>query len=356
MHFITKLFRSDKQPIDLLEPYTQMVRENKIAFDVQQSKILTALNNFENAPRQEKGGVYIYGPVGRGKTMITQLYIDSIQEPQKERMHFYNFMNFIHDEMRKLPHATDPIKTVIRNLGKRVKFLLLDEFQVTDIGDAMILRKVLQYIFANNIKLITTSNVKPSDLYLNGLQRENFLPAIDIISKNMTILQLSHPTDYRTVKSNDEQTAYITSASHTAQDFRELFLQTIDHQATQPRTIYVGSRPIQINETHQKTAWISFEELCCAALGPNDYEKITQNFQHIFLCNLPVMNPDNRNEARRFCTFIDKAYENKIKVSIFAQDKPENIYTKGDFSMEFNRTVSRLYEMQSAEYCNSNTQ
>jgi len=365
-----RINNSDIRGASVSEAYRNLVAEDKIAFDAAQEKVAAQLSEFaaelENynpkANRLKrfitgktlaKHGFYIFGEVGRGKSMLMDLFFTVVPVSSKRRAHFHSFMQDVHKriyEWRKI-NSGDPIPDVARDIFNEAWLLCFDEFQVSDITDAMILSRLFSEFFKAGMVVISTSNAAPDDLYKNGLQRDGFLPFIALIKKNVTVLNLNANEDYRLKKLRAFQSLYFSPLSAAAEETAEnIFAKLCMSGEINEREIAVNGRKIIARETCGDTAKFSFAELCEAPLGPADYIEIARNFGTIILTGIPKLSKEKRNEAKRFVTLIDELYEHKVKLICTAETAPEQLYTEGEGAFEFKRTVSRLYEMQSETY------
>ncbi|MDP4796526.1 MAG: cell division protein ZapE [Rhodospirillales bacterium] len=309
--------------------------------------------------RQPPKGLYLWGGVGRGKSMIMDLFFDHVPIEHKQRVHFHAFMQEVHrrihafresQKLGKVSESKDPLPPLARVIAERAWLLCFDEFHVTDIADAMILGRLFEALFAQGVVIVATSNRHPKDLYKDGLQRDRFLPFIDVLLQHMNVLEVQAARDYR-LERLQSMDAYLTPSGPVAdmkleQDFESL---TIGFKAKKT-TLDVNGRAVDIARTAEGVACVDFDELCAKPLGPGDYLAIASRFHTLLLRNVPKLGPENRNEAKRFVTLIDALYEAKVNFICSAAVPPVELYTEGDGAFEFERTVSRLMEMQSPEY------
>jgi len=301
-------------------------------------------------------GIYIYGGVGRGKSMLMDLFYEQLALKQKRRVHFHAFMQEVHVslyEWRKKhnedPDAKDPIEPLAQKICHKTKILCFDEFQVTDIADAMLLGRLFEAIIANGTTVIVTSNSHPDDLYKDGLQREAFLPFIEFIKQHVDIAELDAEKDYRLSHLKALSTVYFTPIGPESESFlEEAFLDLIHHAPAHKTILTVHNRTIELERTHGMVAYVSFDDLCKEALGAADYIEIASEFSTLLLSDIPKFTAEDRNEARRFTLLIDELYEHKVKLICSASTPPDQLYHKQ--TTENARTVSRLMEMQSIRY------
>lgn len=299
-------------------------------------------------------GIYMYGDVGRGKSMLTDLFFDGAPVAAKRRVHFHEFMREVHERLKdireqKLDKKEDAIVILAKQLTTEAWLLCFDEFQVTNIADAMILGRLFKTLFEQGVVIVATSNRVPDDLYKNGLQRDRFLPFIDMINQKLDVMQLASPTDYRLGREGGEQT-YFYPLNMEARD--QLHAQFEDMTRGQAKADYViiKSRQIDVPKRYERIAYFTFADLCVKPYGANVYLELATLFDVIFIEAIPLLSPKNRNEAERFVHLIDALYEHKVKLICSAAALPQSLYPEGDGAFEFQRTVSRLMEMQSEDY------
>ncbi len=299
-------------------------------------------------------GLYMYGDVGRGKSMLTDLFFDGAPVAAKRRVHFHEFMREVHERLKqiredKLDKKEDAIVVLASQLTQEAWLLCFDEFQVTNIADAMILGRLFEALFENGVVIVSTSNRVPQDLYKDGLQRDRFLPFIDMIMEKLDVMELASPTDYRLGRESGEQTYFYPLDMEARDQLHEQFEEMTNGQARADYVI-VKSRQIDIPKMYEHIAFFNFADLCLRPYGANVYLELATLFDVIFIEAIPELSPMKRNEAERFVHLIDALYEHKVKLVCSAAALPENLYPEGDGAFEFQRTVSRLMEMQSEEY------
>lgn len=313
-------------------------------------------------------GLYIYGGVGRGKSMLMDIFFRDAPVVKRRRVHFHAFMQEIHGLRARLGHGAGaaiktkgPMRTVaargddlVAQVAARVaegaQLLCFDEFQVLDIADAMILGRLFEALFELGVVVVATSNRPPRDLYKNGLQRENFLPFIDLIQQKLDVLHLDSPTDYRLETMRQMDVFLSPLGEATDARLRDYFAQLTHGADVGPETILVNDRRVVIPLASDDIAFASFADLCEAMLGPADYLAIAGRFDVLCLSRIPQLDSNRRNEAKRFVTLVDALYEHKVKLICSAEGPPESLYPAGDGAFEFERTVSRLFEMRSEGY------
>lgn len=313
------------------------------------------LGGNHDAPRTTQG-LYLWGGVGRGKSLLMDVFYDTTPVQPKRRVHYHAFMIDVHArihtwrEANKTTGASDPLPPLADALAEQSKLMCFDELQVTDIADAMILGRLFKLLFARDVRVVFTSNRKPDDLYLHGLQRERFLPFIALIHERLTVLELASAEDYRLRQLKAMQDVYIVALPEKARSRMDVAFGQLTHEPAQPRVMDVQGHALHIPATAGDVARFGFNDLCAKPLGAADYEAVAQEFTTVFMDDVPLLTPEKRNEAKRFVTLIDTLYEHKTKLVCSAAAAPDALYPKGDGSFEFARTASRLMEMQSETY------
>ncbi len=310
-------------------------------------------------PQPSPKGLYLWGGVGRGKSMVMDLFFEHAPVEQKQRVHFHAFMQEVHRRLHAFREAQkagrvggekDAVQALARVIVDKAWLLCFDEFHVTDIADAMILGRLFEAMFAAGAVVVATSNRHPKDLYKDGLQRERFLPFIDILMDRMAVMEVSAARDYRLERLKGME-AYLSPDDEAArQKLDEDFASLTVGATANPTTLIVNGREVHIAKTAEGVAFVDFDELCAKPLGPGDYLAIAGRFHTLMVSGIPKLGPHNRNEAKRFVTLIDALYEAKVNLICTAAVPPIELYTEGDGAFEFERTVSRLMEMQSTDY------
>ncbi|MEF3048914.1 cell division protein ZapE [Pseudotabrizicola sp. L79] len=302
-------------------------------------------------PVQPPKGLYLWGGVGRGKSMLMDLFETSTDIPQKRRVHFHAFMQ----EMHKAIHAArqkgvdDPIAPVAQAVAKDTRLLAFDEMQITDITDAMIVGRLFERLFAAGVVIVTTSNRVPEDLYKNGLNRQLFLPFIDMIRDRLSVVELESPNDYRQHRLQGAQ-VYFHPAGQNRGQIAAIWDDLTGGAKGQPLSLPVNGRTVELPRFANGVGRASFWELCARPLGPGDYLAIAAAIRVLILEDIPQLSASNYNEAKRFVTLIDALYEAKVRLICSAADTPERLYLEGTGAFEFERTASRLREMQAADW------
>lgn len=311
-------------------------------------------------------GLYIHGGVGRGKSMLMDLFFEGAPIARKRRVHFHEFMlechGVIHEwrglhpsERSEGDNGDDPITPLARKIADQARLLCFDEFQVSDVADAMILGRLFEALMGLGVVIVATSNRAPDTLYEGGLNRDLFLPFIDLIVERLDVLELDGPTDYRLQRMKGVQVYHVPVNDQTTQEMRSAFFAMTDRDVEDAHKvptaeIEVQGRKLFVPKSSKGVAVFSFKRLCANPLGASDYLAIAWRYHTVFIVAIPRMGRDMRNEAKRFVTLIDTLYENNVKLICSAVVPPDQLYQEGDGSFEFSRTASRLAEMQSEEY------
>lgn len=303
-------------------------------------------------------GLYIHGKVGRGKTMLMDLFFESTTFPSKRRLHFHEFMAETHDRIGAARKQVDgdPIPRVAAEIASSAGLLCFDELHVTDIADAMILGRLFKGLFERDVVVVATSNVPPSGLYQNGLNRQLFLPSIALIEANMHVLELISPKDFRLEKL-EGQRLYFSPLDDTAHHaLAAAFTRLTGMLAGQPMDLDVKGRRLVVPEAARGVARFTFDQLCDRPLGANDYLAIAHRFHTLIVEGIPRLVPERRAAARRFVNLIDTLYDARVGLIASAEAEPDALHPDGDQAFLFERTASRLIEMRSAAYLESRMQ
>jgi cell division protein ZapE len=295
-------------------------------------------------------GLYLWGGVGRGKTMLMDSFYESLRLSLRERSHFYRFMRTVHAELRSLKRRAQPLEAVAQRLAKHARVICLDEFFVADIADAMILSGLLAGLFRRGVTLVATSNTPPDDLYRDGLQRERFLPAIDLIKSHVEVLHLDGGIDYR-LRRLEEAPTYLDSArAGTTVELRHRFAAFAATTIQGPSQLLVEDRAIAAVARGAGMVWFEFSELCEGPRSQNDYIELARSYHTVFISNVPVFNWCNEDAARRFVMLIDEFYDRGVKIVVSAAAAPAMLYQGERLQFDFQRASSRLVEMQTQQY------
>ena len=297
------------------------------------------------APR----GLYLWGSVGRGKTLLVDMFFDCLPPELRKRQHFHSFMRAVHAELKELRQVQDPLKVIAKKWASSLKVLCLDEFHVTDITDAMLLTRLLKVLFDSGVILITTSNDKPDDLYRGGLQRERFLPAIALLKERLTVLELTGAVDFR-LRTLEQAAVYHVPDDAAAYASLAAQFAALTNGPASAGDFEVEGRALPVKGCADGVLWCAFADLCGGPRGTLDYIEIGRCFHTIILSGVPVMTDDQNDAARRFINLLDELYDRNVNLLISAAAGPDGLYRGERLAPAFRRTVSRLSEMQSHEY------
>lgn len=346
--------------------YQKLLAAGEIQPDTHQQAAVNALQDFHSAILSAKPqrrflfkssqyplvtGLYLWGGVGRGKTWLADLLYDTLPLQQKKRQHFHAFMQEIHRLLTEYQGRPDPLQFIASRLAKETRVLLLDEFHVVDIGDAVILAQLLKGLFNNGISLITTSNVLPEDLYNDGVQRASFLPAIKLLQDHTRVINIGGAHDYRRETIEQAPVYLLDSADAGNQQFlMEFDRLCVNHEISVNESLTIASRDLHYKKKAADVIWFSFRDLCHGPRHSSDYLEIARSFHTLFLEDVPVLDGTLDDCARRFISMIDIFYDHRVKLIISAEAEPWQLYSGERLAFEFQRTASRLQEMQSSEY------
>ena len=351
--------------------YDQLIAANELKPDPAQARAVAALDKLAESfdpggffsrlfasKSDGPAGSYLWGGVGRGKSMLMNLAFETIDIRPKRRVHFHEFMLETHERLRKARESQegDPIEQVAEQIAGDAKLLCFDEMQVTNPADAMILSRLFGKLLEEGVKVVTTSNRPPRDLYKDGLNRELFLPFIDLIEQRMLVAQVNGPTDYRLDRLTGVEVWHTPNGPKATAELSQAFFQLTDYPVEDRAKVPAedidvgGGRTLHVPKSLKGVAVFSFKRLCGEPRGASDYLAIARRYHTVIIVGIPIMQSEMRNEAARFVTLIDALYEHKVKLLAAADAEPEGLYPAGDGSFEFQRTASRLEEMKSAEY------
>lgn len=303
-------------------------------------------------------GLYMWGGVGRGKSMLMDLFFSTVKIQRKKRAHFHEFMLDVHARLAdaRKSEKGDPIPPVVQSLADEARLLCFDEMVVNNMADAAIMSRLFTGLLDSQVTIVTTSNREPDELYKNGLNRQLFMPFIDLIKDRLDVMTLNGPTDYRLDRLGDAQLWHSPNGPEATKALSDAFFRLTDYPVEDRAKVpsddipVQGGRTLHVPKSLKGVAVFSFKRLCAAARGAPDYLAIARRFHTVILVGIPVLGPENRNEAARFVTLIDALYEYKVKLLASADAQPASLYPEGDGAFEFERTVSRLMEMQSDDY------
>ncbi len=354
--------------VSVLDAYQRQLKEQGFSADVAQLRAAERLERcaeeWEGYKAQRGGrlkkmiskppiprGVYLWGGVGRGKSMLMDCFFAHVPLERKVRLHFHEFMLATHREMHELRGVENPLEEVAQRVARRYRLICFDEFHVSDIADAMILERLLHALFEARVGFIMTSNYHPDDLYPDGLHRDRMLPAIEMIKDHLDVIQVDGGTDYRRM-ARGHVNAYLSPLTVNAeQQLDEMFLTLSQDQPNETRAILqIEAREIRAFKRRGRLIWFDFQTLCGGPRSQNDYLELAHQFDVVMLSGVPKMSAAMSSEARRFTWLVDVLYDHKVKLILSAAVPPHELYTDGVLANEFHRTVSRLVEMQSEDY------
>lgn len=341
------------------ERYAATLKANDFKEDAAQAQAIDALQGIYDAILNRKGsrvrrskpidGLYMWGGVGRGKTFLMDMFYESLPVSKKQRIHFHRFMQGVHADLAKLKDKTNPLDTVADNIHAKYRTICFDEFFVSDIADAMILGTLFEALFKRGITLVATSNIPPDQLYKNGLQRARFMPAIEQLKQHTTTLNVDGGNDYR-LRALEQASIYYTPHTPDVQaQLKKTFEQLSGHEG-EAKTIEINSRAIPCLREADGVAWFDFDALCDGPRSQNDYIEIAREYHSVVLSNVPALDGFKENQARRFINLVDEFYDRHVKLVISAAKPINELYSGKRVVFEFDRTMSRLLEMQSHDY------
>lgn len=344
-----------KAVLRLLDSIAQKLAQRK-RWTPPSSNLFSRLFKAKPASTDAVEGLYLWGGVGRGKTYLCDLFYDELEFDDKTRLHFHRFMHRIHSDLRELGEIENPIQLVADKWAARSRLLLLDEIHVNDITDAMLLGTLLTELFKRGVTVVTTSNLIPDDLYKDGLQRERFLPAIEQIKKHTQVLEMVGDTDYR-LRLLQREAIYIVSGFHDGRSdqaaqaaMQQHFDRLASGKVDQPSSILINDRELPLIGRAGDVLWIDFDTLCNTARSTHDYIELATTFHTVLLSDVPVLNEDRNDAARRLVNLIDEFYDRHVKLVVSAQAMPDELYTGKRLKFEFVRAASRMTEMQTTDY------
>ena len=299
---------------------------------------------------QLQQGLYLWGGVGRGKTWLMDLFYQSLPFKERQRSHFHRFMQSVHDELKKHPDRADPLELVAEKIARKTRIICFDEFFVSDIADAMLLGNLFRGLFERGVTLVATSNVPPDDLYKDGLQRARFLPAIKLLKENTQVVHVDSQTDYRLRLLEKAVTWFDTRDAGTEDALGQLFESIAGEPGKVDSTLTLNHRRLHARRQADDAIWFTFRELCDGPRGQADYIEIARCYHTVFISDVPVLSVESENQARRFITLVDEFYDRGVNLIIAAERPVTELYRGSKLKFEFERTQSRLIEMQSQEY------
>ncbi len=309
---------------------------------------LTALTR--RRPGVPVRGLYLWGGVGRGKTWLMDLFFESLPFAERRRQHFHRFMHEVHAQLAALKHERDPLEHVAEAIAGNTRVLCFDELQVSDIADAMILGGLFDGLFRRAVTLVATSNTAPRELYKDGLQRARFVPAIKLLERHLEVWRVGGTTDYRLRELTQAGVYLPAGAPDTPSRLEQLFMHLADHGARAGGPILIEGRPIAVIREGPGVVWFEFAQLCGGPRSQDDYIEIAREYQSVIVSGVPVLDAADDDEARRFIALVDELYDRNVNLILSAAAAPPALYHGERLAQPFERTASRLIEMQSAEY------
>lgn len=298
-------------------------------------------------------GLYIWGSVGRGKTWLVDLFYNSLPLERKRRIHFHRLMQEIHSGLAGLRNQTDPLDVIASDLAREIRVLCLDEFIVTDIGDAMILAQFLRALFRHGVTLVTTSNTQPDNLYLGGIQRASFVPAIELLKSHTHVVELQGSLDYRLHYLQKAKVYHTPLGAQSERIMQEEFQRLAPEKARVGGVINLFNRDIPVVQIADDLVWFDFEVICGPPRSQADYLEIARCFHTVLISGIPYLTPALDDATRRFLYLLDEFYDRRVKLIVSAAGAPDSLYLGKRLAFEFKRAASRLQEMQSTEYLSS---
>jgi cell division protein ZapE len=343
--------------------YQAAVVSGQIQDDPAQRAVLARFDDMACALRESKPGwlgrrfaksktvpgIYLWGRVGRGKTFLTELFLQNLHDIPHQRWHFHRFMNDVHRQLAALSDTADTLSVLAKRLARDCRLLVLDEFFVSDIGDAMILYRLLEQLSAHGVSFVATSNVPPDELYLNGLQRASFLPCIALIKRECAVLELLSARDYR-LRALTQAATFLVPGSAEQEAVLARQFQALSGQLPRPESMLINDRRISALALSSGVAWFGFQALCQGPRSAADYIEIARDFHTVLLSGVPHFDADSEDAARRFVYLIDELYDRHVNLLLTAAAEPAALYRGQRLQREFERTASRLIEMQSEAY------
>ena len=295
-------------------------------------------------------GFYLWGGVGRGKTFLMDLFFETLDIEAKKRIHFHRMMHEVHTRLKELGTIENPLLQVAADIADETRVLCFDEFFVSDIGDAMILDALLEGLFQHGVTLVSTSNSQPDELYKDGLQRQRFLPAIELLKKHTHVVHMEGSTDYRLRLLQQAGTYLVPDDATARQKLQHYFDESASSQIAKDETLEINGRKISAYRNAKGIAWFDFAALCDGPRSQNDYIEVARWYPTVILSGVPQLDESQENQARRFVALVDEFYDRRVKLIVSATESIDSLYCGTRLKFEFERTMSRLIEMQSTDY------
>lgn len=351
--------------MSLISLYESRLAAEGLTPDPEQHRVLEALQRVMDEARrpvpqgwrrwlQRPGppprGLYIWGGVGRGKTWLMDLFHDALGDARKARFHFHRFMQLVHAELTAIKGRANPLPLIAERMARDWRILCLDEFHVVDIGDAVILAGLLRSLFEQGVVLVTTSNVVPDELYRDGIQRASFLPAIDLLNRHTEVLELGGDRDYRRMILEQAQVYHTPLGAETDLALLTEFRRLARGAPVQDGELVINGRPMPYRYLAEDMVWFDFEALCGPPRSKNDYIELARCHQTVFMSDIPIMGGSRDDRTRRFIFLVDEFYDRRVKLVLSAEAPAQRLYIGERLAFEFQRTVSRLSEMQTSAF------
>ncbi len=300
--------------------------------------------------KQVPNGLYLWGGVGTGKTLLMDMFYQTLPDGSARRIHFHRFMQSVHEHKNDIKDQQNPLKIIAAELARKHKVLCLDEFAVTDITDAMLLHGLLEALFSCGVVLITTSNIEQHNLYKNGLQRDRFLPAINLLQNHTIEIHVDNGNDYRMAYLQDDSIYHSPLDTTAAHALADCFRKLAGHFESSKTSIVVSGRKVPVVATGSGVAWFEFEGLCTGNRSKMDYIELSKRFHTLIMANIPILDDMQVDATRRFIELIDELYDRGVNLLVSAATGPDSLYIGSKLAHPFRRTISRLQEMSSAEF------
>lgn len=343
----------DRAQKDAVE-YTQALYEDLVKSHEQRPGFWKKLfDKYSGRSRENIRGLYFWGGVGRGKTCIVDIFFDCLPFEEKKRIHFHRFMQMVHHELKQLHQVQSPLKIIAETLVSESRVICFDEFHVSDITDAMLLGGLLRELFERGMVLVATSNEHPDELYLDGLQREKFLPAIELIKQHTRVINLDSGIDYRLMYLDKAEIYHSPLDENAERMLLTSFMHIAPDQGRQNSTIEIEGRKIPAVRNANGVVWFDFRAICDGPRGAADYIEISRQFQTVLISCVPVLGDDEIDIVSRFMAMVDEFYDRNVKLILTAEKPADEIYVGKRLAKKFKRTTSRLFEMQSHDYLSS---
>ena len=341
---------AQQQVIELLQARYVQLMQNPPQRPSTFRRLLAGFNMGGAQARTTAQGLYLWGGVGRGKTMMMDMFCSALPAKRRQRMHFHRFMRRVHDALGRYSGRANPLLSVADEIAGAGDVLCFDEFFVSDIGDAMILGEVMTALFQRGVTLVATSNVEPANLYENGLQRSRFLPAIDAIYRHCEVHHIDAGQDFRLRALQQAKLYHFPLNEHAQLSMQENFAALAAEEAKSDVSLSIENRPIRAHKVAGDVVWFDFVNICEGPRSQNDYIELATLFTTVLISNVPVLDATREDAARRFISLVDEFYDRRVKLILSADEGIANLYQGQRLSFEFQRTQSRLLEMQSESY------